>query len=159
MAAITLVTGEIGVGKTTYVTRCVTMALLENRTVAGILSPGIYQSGERIAIWANEPHSGDRYPLAELATATSTGIVTPRWAFDPAAVQRANRSLANIVTADLLVVDELGPLEWHRGEGFVAAFDLIEKATIGEAIAVIRRSLLEVATARWPSANVIEINP
>lgn len=159
MAAITLVTGEIGVGKTTYVTRCVTMALQENRMVAGILSPGIYQSGERIAIWANEPHSGDRYPLAELATATSTGIVTPRWAFDRFAVEKANQSLANITAADLLVVDELGPLEWNRGEGFVAAFDLIEKATIGEALVVIRRSLVEVATARWPSANVIEINP
>lgn len=159
MAAITLVTGEIGVGKTTYVRQRVTMALQENRTVAGILSPGIYQSGERIAIWVNEPHSGDRYPLAELASATSSGIVTPRWAFDPAGVQRANQSLAEIVAVDLLVVDELGPLEWHRGEGFIAAFDLIEKTAIGEAIVVIRRSLLEVATARWPSANVIEINP
>jgi nucleoside-triphosphatase len=159
MAAITLVTGEIGVGKTTYIRKCVTTAVQENQMVAGILSPGIYQSVERMAIWVNEPHSGDRYPLAKLASKTSTGIVTPRWAFDPAAVQRANQSLTNIVTADLLVVDELGPLEWHRGEGFVAAFDLIEKATIGEAIVVIRRSLLEVATARWPSANVIEINP
>ena len=159
MAAITLVTGEIGVGKTTYIRKCVTTAVQENQMVAGILSPGIYQSGERMAIWVNEPHSGDRYPLAKLATKTSTGIVTPRWAFDPAAVQRANLSLANIVAADLLVVDELGPLEWHRGEGFIAAFDLVEKATIGKAIVVIRRSLLEVATARWPSANVIEINP
>jgi nucleoside-triphosphatase len=159
MAAIILVTGEIGVGKTTYVRQRVTMALQEHRTVAGIISPGKYRSGERVEIWANEPHSGDRYPLAELATPTSSGIVTPRWAFDPAAVQRANQSLACIVTADLLVVDELGPLEWHRGEGFIAAFDLLEKATIGEAIVVIRRSLLEVATARWPSSTVIEINP
>lgn len=159
MAAITLVTGEIGVGKTTYVRQRVTMAVQENRTVAGILSPGIYQSGERIAIWANEPHTGHRYPLAELATKSSTGIFTPRWAFDPVAVQRANQSLGTIVAVDLLVVDELGPLEWHRGEGFVAAFDLLEKATIGEAIVVIRRSLLEVARARWPSATVIEINP
>jgi len=159
MASITLVTGEIGVGKTTYVRQRVSIALQENRTVAGILSPGLYRSGVRVEIWANEPHTGNRYPLAKLATETSTGIVTPRWAFDPAAVQRANQSLACIVAADLLVVDELGPLEWHRGEGFVAAFDLLEKATIGEAIVVIRRSLLEVATARWPSATVIEINP
>jgi hypothetical protein len=54
----------------------------------------------------------------------------------------------------LLVIDELGPVEFDQGRGLTKAFDILDSQTYRLAVAVVRPDLLERACKRWPSARV-----
>ena len=56
---------------------------------------------------------------------------------------------------DLPVIDKLGPLEFMRGEGFVAGLDVLDAGDYRGAVVVIRPSLLPEAQARRLHAQVI----
>ena len=56
---------------------------------------------------------------------------------------------------DLLVVDELGPLEFNLTTGWIAAFDVLSAKQFRVALVVVRPELLERARQLWPDAEVI----
>lgn len=58
--------------------------------------------------------------------------------------------------SDLLVIDELGPLEFCRREGLSESFAAIGRGRFRLAVVVIRPELITAALARWPGAQVIE---
>ena len=63
--------------------------------------------------------------------------------------------LANV---DWLVVDEIGPLELQRGEGFAFVLDaLADPVRIPNAIVLVREELLEELTARLGRPDVVRI--
>ena len=57
---------------------------------------------------------------------------------------------------DLLVVDELGPLEFERGRGWTAGLAAVDSGAYGAALVVVRSGLLERARTRWPGAEVAD---
>ncbi len=70
-------------------------------------------------------------------------------------------ALERATPCDLLVIDELGPLELERGSGWVRAFDLLARGGCRLAVVVIRLELLTKARLRLQprSARVIELSP
>jgi nucleoside-triphosphatase len=155
MADVTLVTGPSGAGKTTWVSRAA--AEFPGR-VAGVICPGMYESGIRVRIDAHIIRTGQSFPLASQNNLQSFAIRTPAWGFNEETIALVNQELRLPSAAELLIIDELGPLEFLRNQGFVDALDAIENHE-GKALVVVRSSLVEVARARWPSANVLKINP
>ncbi|MCJ7625183.1 MAG: hypothetical protein MUO76_16925, partial [Anaerolineaceae bacterium] len=58
---------------------------------------------------------------------------------------------------DLLVVDELGPFELVRAEGWVSGVKLVDGGNYRLALVVVRPELRRVALQRWPHAEFIEL--
>jgi len=68
--------------------------------------------------------------------------------FDEDVLAWANGTIASASPCDLLIVDELGPLEIEQGRGFVAAFDMLRRGDYRLAVVVVRPSLLDSFGAR-----------
>jgi len=67
----------------------------------------------------------------------------------------ANNVLREANGSDLLLIDEIGPLELLRGEGLTAGIDRLDGNSYKIACVVIRPSLIPSALHRWPHAKVV----
>ncbi|MCA9977920.1 MAG: ATP-binding cassette domain-containing protein, partial [Anaerolineales bacterium] len=151
-----LVTGLPGVGKTTWCGELIELARRRGLQVAGLWSPAVFANGRKIGIDLVDLFHDERRRLANLRGKKEvTAVATIQWAFDSDAITGGNTVLQNLPPNDLLLIDELGPLEFMRGEGFIAGLDVLDAGAYRVAVVVIRPSLLPEAQARWPHAQVI----
>ncbi len=150
-----IVTGLSGAGKTTWCKQIVKITKTNGYKVEGILSPGIFVGKRKTGIEALDIGSGERKQLARLRQGPRSEVSTPRWVFDPQSLEWANQKLQNASESDLLIIDELGPLEFLRNEGLLAGMNKIDRGEFQVACVVIRSSLLQKAIERWPNAHVV----
>jgi nucleoside-triphosphatase len=159
---IFIISGEIDSGKTRLcLTASETFKELGWR-VCGLASPGVFHEGHKVAIDAQDLRSGERRRLAELQSsdATMSGPQTKRWSFSDETLAWCNSLFGTLSDCDLVIVDELGPLEFDRSEGLLSALRAIESGQYCLALVVVRPSLLAIAQARWPHAETLKIkNP
>lgn len=153
-----VVTGLSGVGKTTWCSEVIDLARQKGLEVKGILSPGIFYGSRKTGIEILDLSSGKRRQLAKLHDGDSGTLSTPRWAFDPQTIAWANQILKSSSGSDLLVIDEMGPLEFIKNEGLVAAFELLASEKYKVALVVVRSSLLPKMLEKWPDALVVSGN-
>lgn len=75
-----------------------------------------------------------------------------RYTFDLAVIAWANKVLKQAVAAqpDLLVVDEIGPLELERGGGLAPVLEPLAAGRVPRALVVVRAWLLDALRARLP---------
>ena len=154
-----IVTGERGAGKTTFCRYLVELARGTGWQVAGILSLPVFEHHQKIAIAAQDLRTGQQRWLAvrrEVGQPVA-GSATPGWRFDPVALAWGNRVLQTACPCDLLIVDELGLLEFERDEGWQAGLSAIDSDNYRWGLVVIRPELLAVSQRRWPIAKVIPI--
>ena len=150
-----IVTGLSGAGKTTWCSRLIKTARSQDLVVRGILSPGIYKGGKKIGIAVEDLDTGDKRKLANLREKGETDLTTPRWSFNLQAIKWANHILGTIQESDLVVIDELGPLEFIRNKGLTEGLALIDEKRFRVASVVVRSSLLPTVLQRWPNALVV----
>jgi iron complex transport system ATP-binding protein len=150
-----LVTGLSGAGKTTWCSKLTKLAKQSGFSVEGILSPGIFENGKKVGISVRSLITGEEQQLAKIREKENANLTTPRWSFFPDALEWANQTLKNDGPKDLLVIDELGPLEFLRGEGLTVGLMRIDTGQYQVACVVVRSSLLPKALQRWPHAKVI----
>ena len=158
MGSITLLTGEIQSGKTSLCQEVITAARAAGIQLGGLVSPGVFQAGKKTAIDVLDIRSGEKARLAEMAGSSSAGISTRRWAFNAEAVAWGNQVLKTAVPCELLVIDELGPLEFIQGNGWMAGFEAVASGEYRAALLVIRPSLLEQALNRWQVSWIINLD-
>lgn len=152
---LVLITGPIGAGKTAFCLAAVNWARTHDWQVAGLVSPPIIENGIKIGIDAVDLRGGQRRRLARLRTGVDDGeIATPGWTFDAEVLRWGNQMLGDALPCDLLVVDELGPLEFERGQGWTAGLSALDSRLYRLGLATIRPELLAQARQRWPDAQV-----
>lgn len=151
-----LLSGRRGAGKTAFCRRLAQQARALGLRLAGLVSPAEFRNGEKIAIHVMDLVSSERRLLARPNTRRDFGpYATSAWEFLPETVAWANELLAQIGDCDLLIIDELGPLELEQGGGWQAALDVIQARRYFIAVVVIRPELLAAAQARWPEAHTL----
>lgn len=155
-ALLFLVTGSRGAGKTTLCRLLVQAARDAGWNAAGILSHPVFEGNLRTAILAEDLRTGDRQTLATRSETPTPGA--KHWKFDPAALDWGSHVLAAATPCDLLVVDELGFLEFERGEGWQSGLRAVDSGQYAIALVVVRAELLNLALLRWPDANLVEID-
>lgn len=161
-------TGERGAGKTTFCRALAERARAAGWDVAGLLSPGIFEDGVKTGILAQDLRTGETHPLARVhprggfagdAQSGAFSLAFGNWLFDPSAFAWGNQVLEACLPCDLLIVDELGPLELVRGEGWTSALMVLRQPRYRVGLVVIRPELLEVARRSLPIAQAMAFEP
>jgi len=156
-----LVTGERGAGKTVFCRALVeaVRSLPGPPAVAGVVSPRVYEDGEQVGIDVEDLRTGRRRRLAMLRSPGEPALseATKLWRFDEEALAWGNEVLRSAAPCDLLVVDELGPLELEEGRGWLGGLETVDSGAFTAAAVVVRPRLLPEALRRWPAAGVLEM--
>ncbi len=155
---IIILTGDIQSGKTSLCRELAQKAKEEGVQLAGLLSPAVFLEGEKRGIDVINLKNWEQRHLAVLKEKDQTGLETKRWSFYPEIVQWGNQALINAVPCDLLVVDELGPLEFNQGKGWIAGLAAVDSGSYQSSLVVIRPSLLKMAGQRWEISQVFDLD-
>ena len=156
--SIIIVSGWRMVGKTTFCNEVIQAARQKGLKVCGLLSFARFKDGKKVGIDIQDVFTEENYPLAVVNQGQFAEVKTDAWVFDADRVAWGNNLLETIVSCDILVIDELGPLEFFQQQGFVAGFKALKRDNFRLALVVIRPELLNEAKERWPDAQVMEIN-
>ena len=137
--SIVILSGEAGSGKTTICTQVV--ALAQGLVVAGVLTLPRFAGGCKVGLDVEDIRTGQRRPLAERVEATD-GPATEGWHFHADGLAWGSMILRRATPCDLLVIDELGPLELAQGQGWMVGLDLLRASRYRLALVVVRPALL-----------------
>jgi nucleoside-triphosphatase THEP1 len=142
-ACIGLLTGPIGVGKTTVAERVVGQARRRGLVCGGLLTPAMSTGcGQKAGIWGLDLLSAERRLLARTDRELDGPTVGP-YSFGAAALAWANDVLERAVGAcDLLIVDEIGKLELWRGIGLAPILAPLAAGEVSRSLVVVREELL-----------------
>ncbi len=155
---VIIVTGERGQGKTTW-TRNVTDSLKKmNFRISGFLSPGVHNNEERTG-----------FNILDLKTSAETELCTihpyadrfryGKYYFNPEGLAKGNEILRpeNVEGNDLVVIDEIGPVELND-EGWAYSVNrLINYGRIPQ-LWVVRQSLVENVIKKWIKGDIYIFN-
>lgn len=144
MIDIVLLAAPRGAGKTTACQRFVEQGRQAGMRIGGILTPACYDSsGTKTGIMAVDAFTEERRPLATVEPDPHRATVG-RYRFDPAvmhwAVDRVLLALGAPI--DVVVIDEIGPLELVQKEGFAPALAYLPGAKATTAVLIVRAELL-----------------
>ena len=154
---IWIITGPCQVGKTRFCSFLVEQAKNQGLDIAGVLCPPIYENQQKTTITIINFKTQECKILAKVRTSENEGVYTDHWVFDEEVLSWGNQVLAETKNCDLLLVDELGPLEFNRGQGWQNGLQAIDQGDFQITAVVIRPSLVQTAVHRWPNAQVLEI--
>lgn len=160
--ALLVITGDVGAGKTTWCRAFVAAAQADGARVAGLLSPGVFSGDHKLAIDLTDLATGQTRRLADRRPRPDPQSPTRNWAFHPTAVAWGDSILATLTAPDqprpdLLLIDELGPLELRHGGGWTHALPLLARQDAPVACVVVRPGLLTEFLSHFPTAQVIRI--
>ncbi len=143
-----ILSGPVGVGKTTVCTRIVAAARRRGCDVRGVLSvPELDSKGNRVAVRLLDLRSGAQQELARLDRRLD-GPCIGSYSFCSEALDRGQHVLAAALAApcDLVVIDEIGRLELERNEGFATSLPLLAAMHSAALLIVVRDFLLPAFT-------------
>jgi nucleoside-triphosphatase THEP1 len=161
-----LLSGESGAGKTRWCLELIDLAKTLKIAVCGLVSPPIFEGNRKIGIDLLDLTSGERRRLAVLrregALSSDKGPQTEDWQFDEETLDWGNQILSQCShrlqkNPHLLILDELGPLEFLHGKGLLNALRLIDQRHYTLACVVVRPGLLPMAQQRWAWGQIIAL--
>ncbi|WP_298005169.1 MULTISPECIES: nucleoside-triphosphatase [Anaerolinea] len=152
-----IVTGWRGSGKTTFCREMVQAASRIGLDPAGLISPAGFKQDQKDSIWAEAIRSGEKRLLATDRPRTQEDLAFGDWYFNQSTLEWGNEVLKSSVPCDVLVIDELGPLEFHFSLGWVSAMDVIRTGNYHLALVVVRPELLETAKIILQPVNTIQM--
>ena len=153
---IVLITGERQAGKSTACRRAVVLMRQAGLTVSGLVTE---RTGEH-DLSVRELHTGETYALT-LPFNDQANRPLMNFRMNPQAMARSLASLARGFPTEVVVIDELGPLELKRGEGWVEALNYLRSGEYRVGILVIRPELLGVGVLALPRDvySVVKVTP
>jgi len=154
---IWLISGERQVGKTTWCALLARQAQAAGLTVGGLLTPAVFSNGKKIGFNLVDLQSGEQRRFGISNETHDNWIKIGNWRIDPQALAWANLLLKQCLGCDLLILDELGPLELKENKGFIEGMRLLDKQAIPSSFVVVRPELIPLAQKRWLQTRVIEI--
>lgn len=133
-----------GAGKTTAALKVVDLVRARGRTCGGFASPArLGSQSEKVGIDVLDIQTGERRLLATAEGALAGHHIGP-FSFDSAGLDWGSEAFARGLKAgcDLLIADELGPLELEQGEGFAPVIPLLAGGHCRRSLVVVRPRLV-----------------
>jgi nucleoside-triphosphatase THEP1 len=108
-----VISGDTGSGKTTQLIELIKLLKENNKTVSGIIAHGLLESGQRTGFDIEDLSSGKIMPLCRAEKMVDHVEQTGKFSFSKSGIEFGKKALS--VKSDLLVIDEIGPLELAGG--------------------------------------------
>ncbi len=162
MSRVFVVTGPRGVGKSTLCGKVADQIVRRGLRVGGVMTGRLealasmgadvdqrylvdLTSGEHVPFGRRDGLSvrTDTTGAPADAAFPSTDELTPGWEFGQDVFSFGERAVAAGADADLLIVDELGPLELRGGRGWAGALAVLREGRFRSALVVCRPELLD----------------
>lgn len=115
LPAAALVVGPPNSGKSAYLQDVVELGRSRGKHVAGVISHGIWQEGAKSGFILEAVASGERRLFAVSEPRWQPILTLGRFYFSPGAIAWGNQTLLESTAAELVVIDEFGPLELEGG--------------------------------------------
>ena len=159
MNRVVLLTGERGVGKTHLCQQVAEQAGRRGYRCAGVLSRAVLEGEDKVAIILVDVATNAERTLA-VADEAPGELRWGRYRFVPTTLEWGSDLLTGATPCDLLIVDELGPLELTLGQGLDAALDVLEEGAFSLALVVVRPELLDTLRGQLHCAEtrVVEVD-
>ena len=149
---VIIITGAIGIGKTTVCQKVIEIARSQGYSCGGVIA--CKSKNEDIVI--KDIQAGETRILASTSNIYQ-GPRTAKYFFNPEGIDFGIEAIDRGTTADILMVDELGPIEL-RGQGFTRVMEQIAAGKVKNCIVVIRKGLLSAFLPQLGTAtSVFEI--
>ncbi len=144
---IIILSGERGAGKSIVCRKTVALAQNRGHTCGGLIT--LRRPDDNLDVL--DVRSGSVRRLT-LEPKVSPAVIQGRFRFSPETLAWGNEILTRATPCDLLVVDELGPLEIEQGWGWQRAFDVLRKSEFALALVVVRPELVAQAQLKLPKS-------
>ncbi len=150
-------TGEKHSGKTTSAFKLAESVRDEGFTVAGLLAPSIYEDGRLAGFDAFDLQGKKREPLTrcEAKENKKSMYLTPQF-IGGLTLGHASLSLAATKSADLIIVDEFGPLEL-KNRGWRGDVDLLLASSDAIILFVVRSELVNTVKKLYKEVLCMEL--
>lgn len=135
-----LIAGRKDSGKTAYLGWLANRAKSRGWRVGGFLSLGEFEGARKARYYLLDIAAGEKRLLAWRQVAATPLKIGP-YAFDPAVFKWAEQRIRRQMAADILMLDEYGPLE-QRGMGFRPTLDFLLSHYRGILVITVRPALL-----------------
>lgn len=155
---IWIVTGARGVGKSTFCRRIAQLARQAGWNVAGLISLAQIEDGEKTAILVEDVRTGIQQLLAYRVRQNPDDIQYGNWFFSQKTFEWGSQVLHNSLPCDLLIVDELGPLELIYNLGWQTALKTLICLEYRLSLVVIRPELISTAQRLLDISKTISID-
>ena len=146
---VIIVTGTIGIGKTTVCRKLIEIARNQGYTCGGILTDKAADNG----ITIENIQSGEKETLASIDDVYH-GPRTAKYFFNSKGIDFGIQAIDKGISSAILLIDEIGQLEL-RGEGFAGVPELIKAGKVKQCILVIRKELLPAFLPQLPTAPLV----
>ena len=156
-AKLIIWTGPKHSGKTTAVEALAQDARAAGFSVAGLMAPSVHRGGRLIGFDVVDLRTGARAPLARRGAAAGPHVGD--YGFLADGLEAGERALgAAAHSAEMVVVDEFGPLEL-RGEGWRAGTDSLVARAEGLIVLVVREKLVDAVRRLYAGACCRVLSP
>lgn len=157
-AAIRILTGARGVGKTTCCQSLVRQLKQPGVSLGGVLSCARFEGQEKTGIVLENLQTGEQHLMGQREPDENYSFRVGNWYFSPEVLAWGNRCLEQAASCDVVIFDECGILELEQGGGFQSGLTLMDARDYYLGVVVVRPLLLPIAQARWPEAVVIDLD-
>lgn len=142
---IVILSGQIGIGKTTICDKVVERARADGHVCGGVVSrKGRDRLGRGIIRVEDLAAGGGDAILAREGEPFKAGPSAGRFHYSPEGIEYAAKAILSGAGSDLLVIDEVGRLELE-GEGFAPAMGEVGLKKLDRVLLVIREFLVDEA--------------
>jgi len=146
---VIVITGAIGIGKTTVCRKLIEIIRNHGYTCGGILT---YKTADE-GIIVEDIQTSEGEILASINNVYN-GPRTQKYFFNPEGIDFGIRAINKGESSAILLIDEIGQLEL-RGEGFVKVTELIKASKVTDCILVIRNELLPAFLPQLPTTPLV----
>lgn len=155
---LTLVTGPRGSGKSRWCMSLVEQAHSIGFQPGGLISPAVFELGQKIGIDLLDLATGERRRLAYRRGSLGGDLWTSDWQLVAETLEWGNSVLERPGTCDLFILDEIGPLEFDYGIGFMTGLHIVDSRRDIPSFVTVRPSLFPIARLRWPWAQTVDVS-
>jgi nucleoside-triphosphatase THEP1 len=153
-----IISGGVHKGKTTFAGEVARFLKMKGINSGGFLALGIDEDGKRKGFELLNLSDGVRVKLCSNA-GNDDWVKIGNYYFHPEGVEQGNSILLaeNLKEADIVFVDEIGPLEMDNS-GWAKSIDELCKAGNIPQVWVMREALVERAVKKWSAADAYVFN-
>jgi len=156
-AGMVVVTGPPGSGKTAAIAGALAALQSTNLALAGFVQEATWEEGRKTGFILRDLRSGVTAPLADRADG-DRGEHGTRFRFHPEGFALARRALTGVRHAEILVADELGPVELRGGGHMPALRRALRRAPGAVLLCTVRRHLLPSLLAELHAGDVVIVD-